>query len=109
MMPRRRAAATSGNSRPWSSRMPFGAGAYIWVTTSPRLSRGRMARIGETVWAVRIMTRRVEGAGHVFRQPRLDADHDVAIAGDRALRQGHVGGVDVVQLAGRGDAGARNV
>jgi hypothetical protein len=51
----------------------------------------------------------IVGAGHVFRQSRLDADDDVTIACDRSLRQGHVGGVDVVQLAARSDAGARNI
>ena len=52
----------------------------------------------------------IVGAGHVFRQPRLDADDDIAIARDRPLRQGHVGGVDVVQLAaGSDNAGARDI
>jgi hypothetical protein len=46
--PRRRAAITSGNRMPSSSRMPFGAGAYICVTMSPRLSNARIARIGDT-------------------------------------------------------------
>src|SRR5215475_13466345 len=124
MTPRRRAAATSGNSRPFSSRMPFGAGAYMWVTMSPRLSSGRMARIGEYDWPMWIITGRLNGAaascaaqrfeivgvGHVFRQSRLDADDNVAMARDRPLRQGDVGGVHVVQLAGgRDNADAGNV
>ena len=41
------------------------------------------------------------GAGHVFRQARLDADDDIAMAGDRSLRQGHIGPVHIVQLAAR--------
>jgi hypothetical protein len=52
----------------------------------------------------------IVGIGHVFRQPRLDADDNITMAGDCPLRQSHVGNVHVVQLAaGRNDAGARNV
>jgi len=45
-------------------------------------------------------------AGDIFRQPRLDTDDDVAVARNRSSRQGHVGTVDVHQLA-TGEAGAR--
>ena len=41
---------------------PFGAGAYMWVTMSPRLSSGRMARIGENDWPIWIITGRLKGA-----------------------------------------------
>src|ERR1700686_5696481 len=41
--------------------------------------------------------------GDVVRPPRLDAADDIAIARDGALRQRHVGTVDVVQFAGRRD------
>jgi hypothetical protein len=50
------------------------------------------------------------GAGHVFRQARLDADDDITMAGDRSLRQGHIGPVHIVQLAtGRDNAGACDI
>ena len=41
--------------------MPFGAGAYMWVTMSPRLSSGRIARIGEYDWPTWIITGRPNG------------------------------------------------
>src|SRR6516164_3040923 len=112
-MPRRRAADTSGNSRPWSSRMLLGGGAYMWVTMSPRLSSARMARIG-VVLADMDHHRQIEGrsrllgtpqcfeivgAGHVCRQSRLDTDHDIAVARDSAARQTHVGAGEVHKLS----------
>jgi hypothetical protein len=33
----------------------------------------------------------IVGAGHIRGQSRLDADHDIAVARDRAARQTHVG------------------
>src|ERR1700676_1960963 len=45
----------------------------------------------------------IVGPGDIVRQPRLDADDDVAVARDGALRQRDVGAVDVVQFAGRRD------
>jgi hypothetical protein len=86
--------------------MSFGAGAYMWVTMSPRLSSGRMARIGEKRLADVDHHRKIEGGGrllstpqrfeivgvgHVFRQPRLDADDNITMARDRPLRQSNVG------------------
>src|SRR5215510_5610917 len=124
MTPRRRAAATSGNSRPLSSRMPFGAGAYMWVTMSPRLSSGRTARIGEYDWPMWIITGRLNGAAAscarrsasrslasaTFSDNRALTPTTIAMARDRPLRQGDVGGVHVVQLAGgRDNADAGNV
>ena len=91
---------------PLSSRMPFGAGAYMWVTMSPRLSSARIGAQRRIVLADVDHDRQIErrgrllgaaqrlevvGAGDVVRQPRLDADDDVAIARDGALRQRHVG------------------
>ena len=53
---------------------------------------------------------KIVGLRNVVRQPRLDADHNVTIAGDGCLRQRHIGRVDVVQLAsGSDNAGARDV
>ena len=52
----------------------------------------------------------VVGARDVVGQARLDADDNVTMARDRALRQSHAGGIDVVRLAGRSDdAGPRDV
>jgi len=48
-------------------------------------------------------------AGNVVRQARLDADDDIAIASNGALRRGHVSASDVVQLAARHNPCARNV
>ena len=108
--PRRRAASTSGQQAAWSSRMLFGGGAYMWVTMSPRLSRARMARIGEYRLADMDHHRQAEGggrflgapqaleivgAGHIGRQPRLDADDHIAMARDRPARQADIGAVEV--------------
>src|SRR6266849_6553526 len=90
-MPRRRAASTSGNTRPLSSRMPFGAGAYMWVTMSPRLSSGRIARSGEYDWPMWIITGRSKGAAA------------------SCARQAHVGATQIVQFAARGNACSRDV
>ncbi len=52
----------------------------------------------------------IVGIGDVFRQSRLDADDDIAMARDGTVRQGNVGEVEVVQFAGGGDdAAARDV
>ena len=51
-------------------------------------------------------TLEIVGAGDIFRQPRLDANDDVAVARNGAADQGYVGAVDVQQLPA-GEAGAR--
>ena len=64
--------------------------------------RGRLLRAPQRLEVI--------GAGDVVRQARLDAHDDIAIARDRALRQGDIGAVDIMQLAlGRDDAGPGDV
>ena len=88
----------------------------MWVTMSPRLSNGdgahrriRLANVDhlEIEGSGRFLRApqrfQILGVGHVFRQPRLDADDNVAMARNRPLRQGDVGDVHVVQLAARRD------
>src|SRR5271154_3171172 len=76
--PRRRAAVTSGKRRPWSSRMLFGGGAYMWETISPRLSRARIARIGEKFWPTWIITGRPKGPAAAWA--RLSASRSLVPA-----------------------------
>jgi hypothetical protein len=59
--PRRRAARTSGRIRPASSSIPFGGGANMWVTMSPRLSSGKSFESGDAVWPMWIITTRPDG------------------------------------------------
>jgi hypothetical protein len=102
--------------------MPFGAGAYMWVTISPRLSSGRTARMGENDWPMWIITGRLKGAAASCARRSASRSLASATFSDnraltptttsrwraiRFLRQSHVGDVHVVQLAGgRDDAGA---
>jgi hypothetical protein len=72
-----------------------------------------MARIGQVERGRSLLgaPERLEivGAGHIGRQPRLDADDDVAVAYDRPAREVHIGFVEVHQLAAGRDACPRDV
>src|SRR5262249_52348869 len=100
--------------RPRSSRILFGGGAYMCVTMSPRLSSARIAphwryRLADVdhYWQVERRDRllcttqplKIVAAGDVFRQPRLDAYNDGAIARHCPARQRYVCTVYVHQFA----------
>src|SRR5262249_4428881 len=63
--------------------------------------RGRLLRAPQRLEIV--------AAHDVLREPRLDAEDDVAVAGDGAACQRYVGARDVDQLAAGDDAGAGDV
>ena len=108
---------------PLSSMMLLGGGANICVTTSPRLSRLISLGSGETVWPMWIITGRLKDvatscarlstskslAPATSRQPRLDADDEVAVLRNRVLRRADIGAVDVHRVAFGQDAGAPDV
>ena len=122
--PRRRAASTSGRMRPSSSTMLFGGGANMWVTMSPGLSRSKSLGSGETRLPHVDHHRQIEGGGHLLRapqhlvvvgagdiprEPRLDADDEVAVLRDGVARRTDIGAADVHGVAVGQDAGAPDV
>ena len=122
--PRRRAASTSGRMRPLSSTMLFGGGANMCVTMSPGLSRSMSLRQRRDRLAHVDHHRQIEGgddllrapqhlvvvgAGDVARQPRLDADDDVAVLRDGVARRADIGAAEVHGVAVGQDAGAPDV
>jgi|ERR1700694_1889974 hypothetical protein len=62
---------------------------YFFRTVCLMISRESSDQSTSTFWS------NILCSPFFFRQARLDADDDIAMAGDRSLRQGHIGPVHI--------------
>ena len=123
-MPRRRAASTSGSSRPLSSTIAFGGGANMCVTMSPGFKQrqqlaqrrralphvdhdGQAERLDGLLRALQDfdVVRADDGLG----EPRLDADDVVAVPLDGGACRADVGQREVLRVAVRQNSAAADV